>query len=355
MFFTLAFKIGKLKQNHIAVFWMCVLTLMAAIRYNVGNDYFSYCELFYNCPTIDKIFASQKDVHIEWGAYLSMSLIKTLTGRVEFWFMFTSAITFYAFQKTVKNIVHPKYLGLALLIYYAFPFVQYHFNAIRHGVMTAFVWLAFSYIHQKNLKLFIFNILIGASFHQLAFFFLPFYWILNRNFPARYTFPILGFLLVLGTVLQQYVFNNPLLQMFVASKIDYYTEVYYQGKEMNNTLSVGTIVYSLLFVWSSLVAPKFFENARYIRNALFFSLCSLYLFKGTGVFAERIGGLLNLSVIFVIITLYDGYKRWRKLLLIVVFAYCLMILNKNLNIEGFDGKKYEFIPYKSVFFNINTH
>ena len=349
MFLSLLFKIVTIEPKYIAVFWIFVLSCMTAIRYEVGTDYDSYVQLFSMTPTLEHILP--KTTYVEWGAYLSMSLIKTVFGHVECWFFFTSLITFWAIYRAVLNLF-PQILGEALLVYYSFFFLQNHFNIIRHGVMAAFLWLAFSYIPKKQLKEYLFAMMIAVFFHISAVFFIPFYWFMNRYFSNILTCAVLCVLYFGGTLLQQYIFNLPLLGE-IGDKMLYYTQVYYAGQEVSNVLSLGTIVYFCIYLLLCFTTSRYSSilNFNLVKNALFFSLCVLFLFKGAGVFSERFGGILNISLIFIMPLFLMSYKGIiRQICRFLLIVYCVLLLHRNLSSYNMVEGRLQFLPYKTVLF-----
>ena len=349
MSLSLLFKYKGVQTKFIAIFWIILLSLMTSVRSDVGTDYSSYVQMFDMVPTIGQLLP--KNLYIEWGAYLSMSFIKTIFGHVEYWFLFTSLITFSAIYLAIRNLF-PNITGEALLVYFSFFFLQNHFNIIRHGVTAAFLWLAFSYIPRKQLIQYLFAIIVAVLFHISAVFFVPFYWIMNRNFPKLLTVAILIVLFIGGSVLQQFIFGLPLAGE-IGDAMIYYSQVYYAGQEISDKLSLGTIVYLLVYIWICFTSDKYsyIPNFNLVKNALFFSLCVLFLFRGTGVFAERLGGILNISLIFIMPLLFIIYKGTiRHLCRFILIVYCALLLTRNLSSYNLNEGKLQFLPYKTVLF-----
>lgn len=349
MSLSLLFKYKGVQTKYIAIFWIILLSLMASVRRDVGTDYNSYVQMFDMVPTIGQLLP--KNLYIEWGAYLSMSFIKTIFGHVEYWFLFTSLITFSAIYLAIRNLF-PNITGEALLVYFSFFFLQNHFNIIRHGVTAAFLWLAFSYIPRKQLIQYLFAIIVAVLFHISAVFFVPFYWIMNRNFPKLLTVAILIVLFIGGSVLQQFIFGLPLAGE-IGDAMIYYSQVYYAGQEISDKLSLGTIVYLIVYLWTCFAGDKYssIPNFNLVKNALFFSLCVLFLFRGTGVFAERFGGILNISLIFIMPLLFIIYKGTiRHLCRFILIVYCALLLTRNLSSYNMNEGKLQFLPYKTVLF-----
>lgn len=349
MAITLAFRTNGAVVKLIVLFWMSVLSLMAGFRYDVGTDWLNYVEYFQMCPDLSHIYPN--DVNIEWGGYLLMAFVKSIGGGPELWFFIMSAISFAAIYRAMR-VLFPQVLGSALLIYYCFFFLQCHFNIVRQGTMASFVWLALSYVPQHKLKAYLLWMLVATSIHISALVFIPLFWLINRKYKPILTWGILIALFAVGIKFQKLIFNLDIGLSIIGDKVEYYTENYYQGQELNDNLSIGTIAYTIVYLWISLFSDRFknVKNFNLVKNALFFSLCILFSFRGSGVFAERFGMVLNISLIFIIplfITVYKGYVR--QMCRAVLLLYCILLLSRNLSSENSSLGKPQFIPYITIF------
>lgn len=349
MALSLLFRPNGAEVRPKVLFWMAFLALMAGCRYHVGTDWMSYVEYFQACPDLWHIFPNESK--IEWGGYALMVIVKTVGGGSGLWFFLMSAISFAAIYRA-SRILFPQVLGSALVVYFCFFFLQCHFNIVRHGTMMSIVWLALAYVPQKKLKLYLIWMLVATSFHITALAFVPLYWVAERYYKAVLTLGTLVVLFVAGTKFQQEIFSLGMALSLVGDKVEYYTEVYYKGRELSDNLSVGTIAYTFVYVWICLFPTRFdnIRNFNLVRNALFFSLCILFLFRGTGVFSERLGSVLNMSLIFIIplfVTVYTGYMR--QVCRIVLLIYCVLLLSRNLSSENAGLGKPQFIPYQTIF------
>lgn len=349
MALTLLFRSDGTDVRPTVLFWMALLALMAGCRYNVGTDWSSYVKYFQACPDLLHIFPNESK--IEWGGYLLMVIAKTVGGGSGLWFFLMSAISFAAIYR-VSRILFPQVLGSALMVYFCFFFLQCHFNIVRHGTMISIVWLALSYASEKKLKPYLMWMLVATSFHITALAFVPLYWVINRRYKAGLTLGILAVLFAVGTKFQQEIFSLGMRLSIVEDKVKYYTEVYYQGHELSNSLSLGTVVYTFVYLWIC-IFPTRFERIRHfniVRNALFFSLCILFLFRGAGVFSERFGNVLNISLIFIaplFIAVYKGYMR--QVCRLALLLYCALLLSRNLSSENVELGIPQFIPYQTIF------
>ena len=339
----------RLCTKQFALLWMGILALMTGFRYNVGTDWSNYVTSFQLCPDLFHIFP--KNVNFEWGVYILMVIVKTIGGNYELCFFLMSAISFAALYRSTQNLF-PQILGSALMVYYSFFFLQLHFNIVRHGMMTSFVWLALSYIPQQKIKLYLLWMLVATSFHITALAFIPLYWIINRHYKTILSLSILGALFILGEIFQQEIFRIGSKLSIISYKIEYYTDIYYQGRELSNNLSIGAITYTLVYLWICFFPTRFdyIKHFNIIKNALFFALCIIFLFRGTGVFSERLGSVLNISLIFIIpffVLVYKGLAK--QVCKFMLLLYCALLLFRNLSSENPELGKLQFIPYKTIF------
>lgn len=331
----------------VVIFWFLFLTLLSGLRYDVGADYMSYVDIFNMIPTtFNNLFP--KEVHIEWGAYLLMYIIKALHLNVYVFFFLMSFISFVFLYKSIIKL-NPHYAHYSVIIYFAFFFLQYHFNIIRHGVMVSLVWYAFSYIEERNFRKFITYIIIGGTFHILAFAMIPFYWLLNRTYSFKFVLLSLLLSFVLGTVLSN-ILLAILMMTPLKDSIYYYTELFYANEEISTSISLGTILNTVILIVFIYLFKNKIQSMKIISNALFYALLTIYIFRGFGIFGERIGGLLNLSIIFIIPYFFAIIKKNSYIIVNgIIVLYCILLLSRNLtSINSATGKP-QFLPYKTIF------
>ncbi len=322
------------------------LSVLIAIRYNVGTDYVNYVRIF-DETSFSTLF---EDETIEYGAYGSMALFKSLGLGVPWWFFFISMMSMITFFLGIDRFGFTNFWW-GLLIYYSIYFFNNQCNLMQHGAMAGWTWLAFSYINERHLKKFMIFSIIGASFHILGIFFIPFYWILKRDLKLKFILIIIGFAFVFNFFLRDSflsIFNYG----YIGNKIQYYQDVFFVNQELNQSISIGMIIYTILLIslYSQLFEMKN-DNFVILRNTLLFSIFFQIGFKGTGIFDARIGGLLNMSMVILIplffCVLANNYGKYLKLI-IILYSFLMFVTNVTSKSSFYKGG-YQFLPYKTIF------
>lgn len=346
MLFALNGHKNKKELLHVIFFF---LSFMVAIRYNVGNDYVNYKRIFEDEVTIDVLYFLTE---VEVGSFGSMALFKFLGFGVPVWFFFISMMTFECLFKGIERF------GLcnvwwSVLIYYSFFFLMNNCNLMQHGAMCGWIWLAFSYIKDCNLKKYLTFAIVGASFHILGLLIIPFYWFLKKDTSLKFCLIVLGGAYSFGLFLQDIVFQALNFGYF-GGKIEYYQEIYFQGEEISRSISVGMIIYSLLLIllYRLPLSLPDQENLKIARNALLLSIVFQVVFKGTGIFDARLGGVFNISLIMLIpyYLNYISFRTNRVLGVSILLAYAFIIfITTSLTPSNQYDSEYQFIPYKTIF------
>ncbi len=344
LFFALSGKSYKIKELMLPII---VLSVLVAIRYEVGHDYLQLID-YYKTTSFKSVFL--EDFQPEILAFGSMALFKWIGFGVEIWFFFISMLSFigvfFALQRfSLCN------LRWSLLIYFSLLFLMNHCNIMQHGVMTGFVWLAFSYIKDNDWKHFLLFIVIGAGFHMLAWAFIPFYWILRKNIPAWLSLLIIVGAFVIHAIFLDYIYKMAAFGIF-ENKMNYYQTVMSENEDARTTISVGVLIYTFVLFLTYLMKIGYKDKVfTVVRNALLFSIFFQISFLGSGIFDARIGGLLNVSLIIILPYMVSNLKQGLKgvaTFMLVAYTIVMFIATATTS-SPFFKSGYEFIPYQTVF------
>lgn len=173
--------------------------LPAAMRFDVGTDYFSYVDIYEN-PS-----------RLEWYKYKEplfyfVNWFYQSAGAHFQWMFATFAFIFVvvAFKVYPRRKAWVLHLALIALLYFQ------SFNIVRQAVAMVFcLWALKELVHNHNLK-FIFLCLVASLFHQSALVFLlvglvsfvPFSYRLKAYFfPVIFVIALLSFFLILPSIL----------------------------------------------------------------------------------------------------------------------------------------------------------
>src|SRR5690554_800814 len=155
-----------------------IVFLPAALRYEIGIDYFSYKIIFENIRDgLDPFWQSK----MEPGFYFLNWMVANLGLGFEWLVGLTSLIIFTLFFLTYPKKYKAYYHFLLItLVYFTAN------NLLRNWLALGFVWLAvFSYLKEPRLFRFLVLIFIGSLFHKSVILFLAFPLLAKLNIFAR--------------------------------------------------------------------------------------------------------------------------------------------------------------------------
>jgi hypothetical protein len=157
--------------------FLMIFTFLA-LRYDYGNDYMAYAEIFASTDKLD--LASR----IEPGWQLLC-----LMCRPAGFFVMVAALAGFnclVYYSFVKKYVSPEYFGFAVFMYVFNPyFMLVHLSAMRQALAVSLFVLAVDYLVQRRPLRYALVIAVASTFHASALFLLPVYilvW-LNRSLP----------------------------------------------------------------------------------------------------------------------------------------------------------------------------
>lgn len=352
--FFAAFLFAKNDKRQVMffVFSAFLLAIFAALRDRIGADYMSYVSEYEDVP-IDLKDLFYYDGHSESGFLLLCYFLKVLGFSYYFLFFVTSLGTSLLFCNASRTF-SSGYLILNLCLYFSLFYLRFHFNIIRHGIMVSLLWIAFSFAYKKNLKVFLFFILIAANFHSLSLFFIPFYWLLNRRYSNKFIVfafvgaILLGFFIPIWDYILEYTSG-----VLFSDKVAYYITDYYANADNASVgITLGLVINIFLLLFLKIYAQQYSNIVAFpfLCNSLFFAVIFSLLFNKYGVFVERIVSVFYVAVIFLLPPFLLGLSKNTKvrvLLMFLLLMYSFITLTKILYSLNEFGD-FQFIPYKTI-------
>lgn len=244
-FLYLADKVkSRLQKKSLTALSFTVVFIVAAIRYNLGEDYPSYARLFYQ-------FQQGSGLYIEPGyRYLNVFLHQigfSFSGLVAFLSFITYLIFYKTYPKKKAHIFHFVFMCTLYL---------YSFSNFRSSIVYGLMFIAtINYINNKNIFLFLTLLLISFVFHKssvayLAIPFLftkPFKKFANMKLLPEMVLCVLLLLAFKTDVLREFLFFNFISESLGFSK-------YAMSEKWGGEANIGTG----LGVLGALVAPTVF-------------------------------------------------------------------------------------------------
>lgn len=327
----------KTRKFYIIVSFL-IAWLVAGLRYDVGSDYFNYVRMYNEIGDIGLFWALSTFraeplyVILNWIVYL-------FTGQPEFIFIVTSFLVLILVYVNVLQKKESLNVGLAIFIFMALYYFP-NFTFIRLSIAVAIVFYSFKYLVNKNLKRFIFCILIAIGFHYTAIIMLPIYFLVNKKDKYIWQKHIL---LVLSTIIILVFFQW--IAGLVLSGTKYEVYVVEMGNLQGGINQIILHIPLMLLVWlfRKRLIKKELENRVYIQ---IFFIGSLFLLFTIWI------GILDRMLIYFFITqvlivpqiTYLLKKHEKPLFMSCVILYYVIRLFYYLYSNP------RMVPYEMIFF-----
>lgn len=175
LFLTILDSLKFLKKGLLYSF--IIITVIAAIRYDYGNDYMSYYNdyLRYNSNYIKDIFNGS--VEFKEPGWSIFCILFSLFGQYGFFIMVATISIFcnWIYYRFIVENVQRRYYWLAIFIYlFTFEFYVLPMSMIRQGLTIALCVYSYHFIKRKNILIPIILSLITYIFHRSSIIFFPF-------------------------------------------------------------------------------------------------------------------------------------------------------------------------------------
>lgn len=313
------------------------------MREGIGTDFYNYKEI-YDDITLNDTFS------VEIG-FVSLNYLAFYLGGFKVLLFITALLNLLAILFILKRLCLN--IPVGIITYYSLFYLNHNFNTIRHGLMTAFVWLAFFlFFERKKIKSAMLYI-TAFFFHNLAFIFYPLQFLTKHRINFKFSVGLLILLFGLGNISQQiFILLNIYISQF-SNKLDYYLNDYYGDEIARYKFGLGFILYIIIY-FLILKFEKLFENRKQIvffNRILFLGIATIILFASISIFSERIANTLLVSLVFIFSSIDRVKVNKLKyfILLFLILSINFFYLIKTLTIPGID-RIYQFVPYDFSFF-----
>lgn len=174
---------------------------------NIGSDNYVYQIRFESISNIENIKVALEYGNLDFGFNFLMYIVSRISDNYNLFCFFTSLITYacvlFAFWKLRKKVSLPMIILTYLFLYYCNMY-----NLMRQGVSLAICFLAFTYLLESKMIMYLILVIISCLIHSSSFVFLA-AWPLYKYLDAdKYTskgnskkFLLRGSLIVFITVI----------------------------------------------------------------------------------------------------------------------------------------------------------
>lgn len=327
------------------IFWLIcmILILVAALRYGVGTDYYTYQGLFeyyMNIPLKEVFFEKEGGF---WGI---SSIIGSFTSNVNWVFFVHAAIIIIlivgTFYKYSVNFALTLFLYIASMDYFG------SFNGIRQWTASAILFLGLRFLYEKKCLWYILLVAVAYKFHNTSLLMIPLYFLLTRRAGSKtikiFSVIMFGFIFIFPSI------TNNLFDIMEGSDYQHYMldDVTDDGVNMLRVLVAAVPV-----VFSAIYYHRLYrtdEEQRWIDiliNGSLFNFMFMTLALRSTVMA-RLCMYLNpfnaLLLPYFLRVFKNESKILAQFLMMLLFCiYMMMLLPTDSNL----------LPYRTIFTIIN--
>lgn len=222
---------------------LILISFLVGFRFEVGVDWGAYVRHFNSLDQSISLDGQQW----EWGYFAINKIIAVLGGKYTWMFFIVAFISWYFVFKSVPAALLP----LVLFFLFTDEFLFWSMNGVRQFVTLAIFLYAVNFIIQRELKIFLILIFLGALFHYSILFLIPLYFIPYQKLYNQKVW-IIAFIISL-------IFSNP--TFLVDGILDIYTNLaekisfidFYLGKIERGKFGAQEMDIGLGFIFKQLV------------------------------------------------------------------------------------------------------
>lgn len=154
-----------------------IITTVAAIRYDYGNDYMSYYDNFlkFSYYNIRKVLNGS--IEVKEPGWTAFCILFSIFGRHGYFIMLAVISVFcnWVYYRFIVENVERRYYWLALFIYlFTFDMYVLQMSMIRQGLTIALFVYSYHFIKKKDLLIPILLSALAFTFHKSSIIFIPF-------------------------------------------------------------------------------------------------------------------------------------------------------------------------------------
>lgn len=305
------------------------LTVIAAIRYGVGQDYFyTYTKIF------EKVIAGRADE--AWGdiGYTLLNrLVAIFSSDYASIFVVTAIIFCFCILKSIYNNSEDQVMSSYLLVCSGYYFC--FLNGMRQMIAISIMMISLKYIKEHNGIKFALCVMIASLFHLTALIFIPVYFFNKLNLNNRKRLLI---------VLACYVLSGPL--SILASKIIMLTKYswYISGAYSTERLGYISALMGIIILLFACIYGK--EKDKLLIDLQMIAVC-INAFIGEIPLASRLVWIFGTSVIFLIPNVVKNIqnKTMRQFVIIGIYALYFLYFIYTVGVKNSNN----VLPYMTIF------
>lgn len=332
-------------NKHTFLIGFLFLLILSALRAKtVGTDTEMYVNIFLGREAYFR--------DIEPGYALMMQIIKLISGDQQFFLFVTTLIIFVPIYFFIKNN-SPKKLFSLLLFVLAFNY-YFSLSGLRQSIATSFILLALDNLTIKNIKYFIFWILVATTFHTSAIMVLPIaliFYTVEVNTKLAFALLAISFVVGWGDLfhVRDAVSNLKSVGggLVDVSKYNTYAD-YSFGNSVNNVnAKIFSMVPNTLICLTLLYFSK--KTINFYTSFFWLGTILINLFVDIPI-AFRVAYYLTFMQITLIPTIFERYNRPRLMYILYTIAFLGFFTFQTFKIAAYKLKnpgRNDVVPYKT--------
>lgn len=239
---------GAILKKIFVLFSFLPLFLISALRYNVGTDY----SLIYT-PAFESNFTNLGDDHFEIGFRIIVHIIRIFTSNSQWLFVITSFIFCIYIYSAIYQQSKDRAYSILIMVFSGFYFIS--MNGIRQCIGIAIFIYSIKYMKSRELKKYMFNILIASSIHMVSLIYIPIYFLYGYEIKIK-----TQILILLGCILCKSTISNIFVFIINKTRYSWYlTSVYNTSKFQMGNIILNTLILFFLYLFYN----KFTEKSEY--------------------------------------------------------------------------------------------
>lgn len=301
-----------------------ILFLYLALRYDFGNDYMSYYELFNTTKEtpwseITTLFAVNNFGEIMEPGYIFLNkLFSTFSGFFLF-IAFQSLIFCLVYYNFIKKYVPPKYYWLSLIILIIDTSLMVRsISGIRQSIAVFCFVYSIEYIISRQALKFYLLIVLAILFHSSALILLPLYFIVNHNKISRAE-PFIYSVIYLVILFFGDFFVTTIEKIVTQLFPRYLT--YFDSYESTLSTGLGVALLSIIYIVSLFTVDVKSKNDR-----IFYRMFAVFIIINPLSIYIPIASRLSLYFAPVLVVFLPQLLTSRKYKLINIYLICIFLL-----------------------------
>lgn len=336
--------INKEKNKNKMIFWYIselILIIVAAIRYDVGQDY-----MYTYVPYFNGVLWGTPNENIEIGFFVLNKIVQIFTQDYVGIFIVCSVIFFHYIYKAIRDQSTMPAFSIFLLISTTYYFI--FLNAMRQMLVVAIFFYAIKFIKERKFIKYLIYMLIASTLHTSALILIPIYFIYGLKMN-----PIRISVIAAALIILKPLISEAIIKIIQLTKYNYYIDSKFDTGETGYVvllINVCVIIFAMIYYIKKSKESELEEKT--IKDYSFY--CYLQLISILIAWYNNLIPLLNRIrwcvgiTIIILIPLIINREKNPKLRLIYIFLIVMMYSVYYIYTIGFMNAN-NVLPYQTIF------